>query len=157
MSSMKLLRRCKKPSYWLPDCDALRTIQSPWHVTPNDATRSFRITSAAFNPGKDDNSVSVDIGQLLREDALEPDILYPALKQSVGLAAITVELIRQIQLDLHHAPVFSNWYHGGIVGNFNNRKKSRKLAEFANEHVLRPIDADLARKHWESMHGPLAW
>lgn len=156
--------RPRKPCcYWRPNCNALRTLQSPWHITPDDGTKSFRISSAAFRPSKQDKSVSVDIGQLLLEDGLAEDALYPALKQAVGLCAVSVQFIRELGLELHHDPLCTNWYHGGIRGNFNSKNPvtrkngSKMLAEHGDKHVVRQLDVDTARRHWEAANRPLDW
>lgn len=147
--------KCRKPrpeSYLQPDCLALRTIRSHYHVTPDNRTQSFRITSAAYS-WTDDGSVSVDLGQLITEDGLPLTALYPSMTQAVALVSHRIDALHVRGLSVQHEPVAEDWYHGGIYGVTDALR--RKLAKSASTVV--PIDQAAARAFWEMKNGKLPW
>jgi hypothetical protein len=109
------------------------------------------VSSAAFGP-TDDGAVSVDLEQLLLEDRLPPTCLFPSLLSGVGLVAHTIETLRQKDLSAHHEKIITNWYHGGIRGNFTDGKR-RSLAKTCLSII--EIDDEKAREFWEKIHGPM--
>jgi hypothetical protein len=153
MAVMYRLRRKRAESSLRPEELVLRTICSPFHVTPDHGTKTFRVSSAAYTP-TDDGAVSVDLAQLLREDGLSLDSLYPSMASAVGLVSHPVSAIRDEELAVQHDPVVENWYHGGLTGNFT-KKKRRKLASSCNAVVA--IDTEAARRHWEAVHHDPLW
>lgn len=141
MLAMWKLRRRRPHSRWSPDCRALRAVQAPQQV--KNAGGQWVISSAAFSASKSDASCSVDIEPLLTDDGLDARALYPTLVRTVGLFAVLVRDIRANTLELHHEPVRSNWYHGGLRGAGLSSHKTRKALARACQVVV-PIDQEAA-------------
>lgn len=134
MAALRLLRSTKKPSYWRPDSRVLRTIQAPQHVAGPDG--AIRISSAALVPSDADHACSVDAEQLLHEDGLPSDALYPGLARTVGLYALLISQLRAEKTDAHHDPIWSNWYHAGMRGDgLKSHGVRRRLAKLCTPVV----------------------
>jgi len=103
----------------------------------------------AFRPSKKDKMVSVDLEQLLIEDGLDGTTLYPHLDRSIGLYALFVHELATLGLDLVHAAIPTNWYHGGVAGDgLQKHKISKKLATACRPII--PINENLAA-HYKAM------
>jgi hypothetical protein len=138
MALMFKLRHPVPSSSLLPEGRALRSIQAPQHVEDDDGV--CRISSAAFRLGTD-QTVSIDLEQLLGADDLKSDALYPSLVRSVGLVAIGVDLLRSEGVAVDHLPVPTNWYHGSLSGDsLKNSGRRRRLAKACT--LVVPIDRD---------------
>lgn len=124
---MRLLRPMVPSSRLLPDGRTLRTVQAPHHVKNSDGT--WVVSSAAFSPSSSDQSLSVDLEQLLHADDLDSTALYPGLARSVGLYALGVGELRQLGMEVDHRPIWQNWYHGGVQ-NISHRLR-KKMAKNA--------------------------
>jgi len=132
----------------LPEGRALRSIQAPQHVEDEDG--AYRVSSAAFRPGTD-QTVSVDLEQLLTDDDLRSDTLYPSLARSVGLVAIGVDLLRAEGVAVDHFPVSTNWYHGSLTGEgLKNPGRRRRLAKACA--VVVAIDHDAVAAWSPTVH-----
>lgn len=129
-----------------PDFRFIRTLQSPWHLVRDEATGRYRISSKAFGPSKSDGTVSGDLEEILIEDGLDATTMYPAVRDPVGAASLTVEQVLSVGAQVSHIPVSTNWYHGGIAGTKRGRVKER-LREMAQEII--PIDQARAREFHE--------
>jgi len=128
-----------------PEFRFIRTLRSPHHIVPDD--RGFyRISSKAFSPSSSDKKLSGDLEQILAADGLPPDGMYPAVRDPVGAASITVGQMRTAGAGVEHDPVPLNWYHGSATGTGKDKVK-RKLAEVAVEFIK--IDQKLAARFHE--------
>jgi hypothetical protein len=137
-----------------PEKLALRTICSPFHITPDEGTRTFRISSAAYAPSKSDGYVSVDLEQLLNVAGKTKLSNFPAFAKAVGLIAHSVGFLRARQFSVTHEPMAGNWFHGGIRG-VSNKTKQRSLSESCEFVVA--IDVVEAKRHWETIKGKPLW
>lgn len=89
------------------------------------------MSSAAFGPSSSDKRLSVDIEQLMSADGLGPTDLYPGIDRSVGLYAVEVAKVRELNLEIEHQPILPNWYHGGVL-NISSHGVRKKLAKAAS-------------------------
>lgn len=142
---MRLLRRKCPPSQLQPDLRFIRTLQSPFHVVPDQQTGRYRISSKAFSASKLDGGLSGDLEQILQADGLQPTALYPAVRNAVGAAAIPIGKIQEAGGNVCHDPVWRNWYHGSVF-NITDAVK-RKIFKSASEMI--EIDQAEAAKFWE--------
>ena len=143
MAAMRLMRPKRSTNYWRPESRILRSIQAPQHVA--DEAGEIRISSAALVLSDGDASCSVDAEQLLHEDRLSSDALYPALPRSVGLYALEIAQARSESVETHHDPIWSNWYHAGLRGDALKKHKVRKrLAKLCVPVV--PLDEGEVRR-----------
>ncbi len=137
-------RRTLHSSELLPGLRFIRTIQSPDHIVPDEATGEFRISSKAFSPSSTDGTLSGNLEQLLITDGLTCTDISPKLKRIVAVYSLTIEQFTAEALIVSHAPVKSNWYHGAVSGRFTDGIKRR----LKNEAVaINPIDQVAAAKH----------
>jgi len=127
----------------LPDFRFIRTLQSPHHIIFDEKTGLYRISSKAFTPSSSDGKLSGDLEEVLAADGLGPTAIYPAVRDAVGAASVTVGEIRALQAEVDHDPTRENWYHGAATG---CKKKSvkQKLSAAASEIV--PINQAKARE-----------
>lgn len=123
---------------------ALRAVQAgvPQCVR-DERTQQWRVSSGAFSP-TGDGFLSVDLEQLLEQDAKPLDFKFPRLPRVVALVAHRVENYRTRGLAVHHQPRPLNYYHGGVEGPISKKDK-RQLAQTAE--FIRPIDEKLAEKY----------
>jgi hypothetical protein len=111
----RVRRRC--PSSQLrPDLRFVRTLTSPHHVVRDEQTGTYRISTKAFGPSSSDNKLSGDLEQILEDDGLTATAMYPAVRDSVGAAAIKVGDILATGATVEHDPVRTNFYHGSVLG-----------------------------------------
>jgi len=87
--------------------------------------------------------VSGDLEQVLAADGLGPTAMYPAVRDAVGAASLTVHDIQSLQANVDHDPTDKNWYHGIITG-CNSKSVKRRLRNAASEIV--PIDQAKAQE-----------
>src|ERR1700693_5446569 len=71
MIFIRLLRQKLPTSQLQPDLRFIRTLQSPYHIVPDEKTGLYRISSKAFSPSSADGKLSGDLEQILRTDGLE--------------------------------------------------------------------------------------
>lgn len=149
MRLMFLIRRKWSSSRLQPEFRFIRTLQSPYHIAWDD--RGFyRISTKAFGPSSSDKKLSGDLEEILAHDGLDPDCMYPAVRDPVGAASVTIEQLRAAGTVVEHDPVFLNWYHGSVLGTGKDSVK-RKIAKVAVEFIK--IDQALAKRlydEWES-------
>jgi hypothetical protein len=124
-----------------PEFEFVRTLQH-YHVTYDKHLGRYRISSKAFSPSSTDNSLSGDLEELLKVDGLPATAMYPAVEHYVGAAALKVEDIRALGLEVEHQPVQTNWYHGGIVKIRDSHKK--KLEKISREIIQ--IDQEKSKR-----------
>jgi hypothetical protein len=121
----------------LPEFRFIRTLQSPHHLVFNEHTGRWTISSQAFNPSSSDKKLSGDLEQILVADGLDAVAMYPAVRDAVGAASVTVEQIRDATASVEHDPEPSNWYHGSVTGT-KAKKVKQRLRDVAVEII--PID-----------------
>lgn len=112
---------------------ALRTIQSPYHITPNEDGDGYRVGSGAFKAGSD-GTISVDLEESFVRAGLAIDAQYPHpdLAQCVALVSNTVAEYQLFDVGISHAPVPGNDHHGSAVppkANSAARRAARKLTD----------------------------
>ena len=134
MILMRLLREARPSSQLQRDLRFIRTLQSPHHIVRDEETGLYRISSKAFGPSSTDGKLSGDLGQILRVDGLEATAMYPAVRDAVGAAAVTIGDILAAKATVEHDPVWTNFYHGSVLGTKAKRVKDR-LREAAVEIV----------------------
>ena len=137
MRLMLLLRRKWQPSHLQPDFRFIRTLQSPHHLVFDEHTGQYSISSQAFTPSGSDGALSGDLEQVLMADGLIATAMYPAVRDAVGAASLTVGEIRRADATVEHDPVQGNWYHGAVRGS-KSRSVKRRLSAAAVEII--PID-----------------
>lgn len=76
----------------------------------------------------------------MARDGLPITTFQRVLPRAVGAFTLKIADIRENNLKVHHLPVNSNWYHGGIIGIKGSDKK--KLHKAAIE--ITPIDQNSA-------------
>jgi hypothetical protein len=89
--------------------------------------------------------MSVDLEQLLLRDGKPADFLFPNLPRAVALVAHSASFYRGLDFELAHQPIWSDYYHGGVRGEFRKQGRSRKLRDHL-EFII-PIDEELAAAH----------
>lgn len=129
------LRRCRPPMSLQPEARIARTVQGPFYVLDRDG--EWRVSSALFKASKSDSYCSVDLEQLLVEDGLNAETLYPQLPDSLGLVGLFVREILAENHIVRHVPVDENWYHGGIHGPLTQSVRKRLALAC---HVIVPIN-----------------
>jgi hypothetical protein len=134
------------PSRLRPEFRFVRTLQSPFHVVQDEATGLYRISSKAFGPSSSDGTLSGDLEEVLHEDGLSATAMYPAVRDPVGAASVTIDQIRTIGAGVSHDPSRHNWYHGAVNGSKPKRIRN-KLKDGAVEII--PIDQARAHKLFE--------
>jgi len=123
---------------------ALRDIQCPAHIQPNENGTAYRVTSGAFIPGTD-GSVSIDLEESLLRANLEMTSRYGHLPKTVALVSHTVASYKAQDYKVIHTPIPGNDHHGSATTARKNnalRRAARAMAEQVNYVV--PIDPDLA-------------
>lgn len=155
MGAMYKHRKPIPNSQLRPECLALRTVRSPWQLTPQPAKRNFRVNSSAYSPSSEDGGVSIDVGQALASDGFKPR-LERAVSNPVGLMGHSRSFLERMGLLPHHEPVMSNWYHGNIrdlmtLADGDRRRMQRKLADECTPAI--PIDTEAAIRHWSQVRG----
>jgi hypothetical protein len=125
MFLMTLLRRKCPSSQLLPDLRFIRTLTSPHHVVHDDGTGEYRISTKAFGPSSSDGKLSGDLEQILQNDGLAATAMYPAIRNPVGAAAVTVGDIASAGAQAEHDPVGTNFYHGSVSGTKPRSVKDR--------------------------------
>lgn len=137
MHMMCLLRSPWQRSRLQPEFRFIRTLQSPYHVVPDERTGRYRISSKAFSPSKADGKLSGDLEEVLAADGLSPTAMYPAVRDPVGAASLTLGQIRAAKAEADHDPATWNWYHGAVSGTKAKRVK-QSMVDAAVEII--PID-----------------
>lgn len=137
MCLMYLFRRKWPPSRLRPEFRFIRTLQSPHHVIFDERTGRYGISSQAFNPSSSDGTLSGDLEEVLVSDGLSPIAMYPAVRDPVGAASVTVGQIGDALAHVDHGPVRRNWYHGEVRGT-KARSVKKRLSNVAVEII--PID-----------------
>jgi hypothetical protein len=66
--------------------------------------------------------------------------MYPAVRDPVGAAALTIGKLREVQATVEHEPVALNWYHGAVRG-----PKARGVRKQLSEAAVEIIPIDQAR------------
>jgi hypothetical protein len=140
MQLMCLLRPTWSHSRLQPEFRFIRTLQSPYHVVRDERTGRYRISSKAFSPSKADSKLSGDLEEILVSDGLSPIAMYPAVRNPVGAASLTIGQIRAAGAQVEHDPATWNWYHGSVSGT-----KARKVKQALVEAALEIIPIDQAR------------
>lgn len=151
---MCLLRPKWPHSRLQPEYRFIRTLQSPHHVVPDERTGRYRISSKAFGPSSSDGTLSGDLEQILVADALSPTAMYPAIRDPVGAASVTIGQIRSVSAQVEHDPAKWNWYHGAVRGT-KPRGVRNMLCDLAVEIIA--IDQVRARElenAWEISRTP---
>jgi len=141
---MRLFRRTWHSSKLQPELRFVRSLRSPHHVVFDENLGRYIISSAAFKPssGKD-GTLSGDLEEILGVDGLEPTAMYPAVRDPVGAAAVTIAEIRAVKASVEHDPTWRNWYHGAVSGT-KSKSASKQLSKKATEII--PINQVLAAK-----------
>jgi hypothetical protein len=85
-------------------------------VVLDEQTGAYRISSKAFGASSSDGKLSGDLEQILGYDGLPATAMYPAIKNPVGAAAITVGDILAAGATVEHDPVWTNFYHSSVSG-----------------------------------------
>lgn len=134
MILMRLLRETRPSSQLQRDLRFIRTLQSPHHIVPDEETGLYRISSKAFGPSSADGKLSGDLEQILKVDGLEATAMYPAVRDAIGAAAVTIGNILAAKATVEHDPVWTNFYHGSVLGTKAKRVKDR-LREAAVEII----------------------
>lgn len=137
MGLMFRLRRKWCPSRLQPEHRFIRTLQSPHHVVFDERVGRYIVSSQAFNPSSSDGTLSGDLEEVLARDGLHPTAMYPAVRDPVGAATVTVADLRGVGATVEHDPVEQNWYHGAVRGT-KARGVKKRLSAMALEIV--PID-----------------
>lgn len=148
MRVMKWVRRTLASSQLQPEGLFVRTLQGPPpnHVKLEKSTGRYIMSSQAFKPSSGDGKVSGDLAQLLETDDLPPTALYPAVRNPLGAAAVSIGAVRELGCDCEHSPMLTNWYHGGLTGIGKDRKHQLKRALVEASFEIIPIDQDEARR-----------
>lgn len=124
----------------------LREIQAPQQVQEApDRPGGYRVSSAAFSPGKD-GTVSVDLEESLQRAGLPINGRFPAMARAVGAVAHTVGTIRAHKLLVVHDPIDGNDHHGEIRPSATSLSK-RERREIAREladtcEIVIPMNAE---------------
>lgn len=150
MRLMCLLRRKWLPSQLQPDHRFVRTLQSPHHLVFDKRSGRYEISSQAFGPSSSDETLSGDIEEILLSDGLEATAMYPAVRDAVGAASVTIRQILDAAASVEHDPVIVNWYHGAVRG--TKLKSVRKRLSQAALEII-PIDQKRAaelQKAWQA-------
>ncbi|MFK4622529.1 hypothetical protein [Bradyrhizobium diazoefficiens] len=129
----------------------IRSLRSPHHVVFDEDLGRYVISSAAFKPssGKD-GTLSGDLEQILAFDGLEPTAMYPAVRDPVGAASVTIAEIRAVKAAVEHDPTSRNWYHGAVRGT-KSKGANKQLSKRATEII--PINQVLAAKFDQALKG----
>lgn len=136
-------RKRFRPDELDPSFRALRTIQAGIpQCVKDDLTGEWRVSSGAFSASRD-GYMSIDLEELLRRDGRPIDYLFPNLPRAVAMVAHPLKTYFSYGFAVEHQPLPTNYYHGGIKGNF--KKQKRKLAGSC-EYVC-PIDVKLAERY----------
>ncbi|MGJ5149906.1 hypothetical protein [Bradyrhizobium sp. HKCCYLR1023] len=149
MCLMCLLRRKWLPSQLQPDYRFVRTLQSPHHLVFHERSGRYEISSQAFGPSSSDETLSGDLEEVLLSDGLKATAMYPAVRDAVGAASVTVRQILDTKATVEHDPVIVNWYHGAVRGT-KSKSVKRRLSQAAQEII--PIDQQKAaelEKAWQ--------
>jgi hypothetical protein len=101
---------------------------------PDENTGAYRISTKAFGPSRSDGKLSGDLEQILKTDGLGATAMYPAIKNPVGAAAVTIGDILAAGATAEHDPVWTNFYHGSLSGTKPRRVKE-KLRDAAIEII----------------------
>jgi hypothetical protein len=149
MRFMKALRPARISSSLQPESHFVRTLQAPDHVVLDKATGKYRLSSKAFGPSKVDKNLSGELEQILVADGLDITALFPVVPRAIGAVTLRVGEVRALDLDVHHHPVWVNWYHGSISG-IKSRHKD-KLLKLARDLI--EIDQAQAEKFERERHG----
>lgn len=139
---MCCLRRTRQSSHLRPDGQFIRSLRSPYHVVKDDQTGLYRISSKAFGPSSSDGKVSGDLSQLLCDDGLSATAMYPAVKEPVGAAAVSIADVLAAGAVVEHDPVKQNWYHGAILG---AKGKVKNKLQQASSEIIAIDQAEAAR------------
>jgi hypothetical protein len=131
---MWLLRRKWPQSRLQPEFRFIRTLQSPHHLIFDERTGRYNISSQAFTPSGSDGALSGDLEQILIADGLAATAMYPAVRDPVGAASVTIGQIREANATVEHDPVKWNWYHGAVRGS-KVRSVRKRLCEAAIEII----------------------
>lgn len=131
---MCLLRRKWPQSHLQPEFRFIRTLQSPHHLIFDERTGRYNISSQAFSPSGSDGTLSGDLEQILLVDGLSTTAMYPAVRDPVGAASVTIGQIREANATVEHDPVKWNWYHGAVRGS-KARRVRKRLSEVAIEII----------------------
>jgi hypothetical protein len=131
---MCLLRRKWPRSRLQPEFRFIRTLQSPHHLIFDERTGRYHISSQAFTPSGADGALSGDLEQILLVDGLSTTAMYPAVRDPVGAASVTIGQIREANATVEHDPVKWNWYHGAVRGS-KARSVRKRLSEVAIEII----------------------
>src|SRR6185437_4714783 len=89
-----------------------------------------------------DGTLSGDLEEILHEDGLPATAMYPAVRDPVGAASVTVEQIRTTGAGVAHDPARHNWYHGAVAGT-----KPKRIRNKLKDGALEIIPIDQARAH----------
>ncbi|WP_271504339.1 hypothetical protein [Bradyrhizobium sp. CCBAU 11357] len=148
---MLLLRRKWHSSKLQPEFRFIRSLRSPHHLVFDENLGRYVISSAAFKPssGKD-GTLSGDLEQILAFDGLEPTAMYPAVRDPVGAASVTIAEIHAVKATVEHDPTWRNWYHGAVRGT-KSKGANRQLSKRAKEII--PINQALAAKFDQALKG----
>lgn len=148
---MLLLRRKWHSSKLQSEFRFIRSLRSPHHVVFDEDLGRYVISSAAFKPssGKD-GTLSGDLEQILAFDGLEPTAMYPAVRDPVGAASVTIAEIRAVKAAVEHDPTSRNWYHGAVRGT-KSKGANKQLSKRATEII--PINQVLAAKFDQALKG----
>jgi hypothetical protein len=109
-----------------------------------DDKLGWRVSTGAFNASCD-GWMSVDLEQLLAVDRKPIDYLFPSLPRAVALVAHSAGFYRGLDFELAHQALWTDYYHGGVRGEFRKKGRSRKLRDYL-EFVV-PINEELASAH----------
>lgn len=130
-----------------PQFRVLREVQAPQQISEaTDKPSGYRVSSAAFKPGKD-GTVSVDLEESLRRAGLGPTGRYPAMDRAVALVAHKVQAVIDQGMTVAHAPIEGNEHHAEIGMGALPRKAVERAAraladacEFLEQFNVREIE-----------------
>lgn len=111
-------------------------------MIPDELTGEYRVSSKAFGPSSSDGTLSGDLEQILVEDGLDATAMYPAVRDPVGAASVTLAEILATGARVAHDPMQVNWYHGAVTGTKPKGVRAR-LRDKAVEII--PIDQARAK------------
>lgn len=80
--------------------------------------------------------------------------MYPAVRDPVGAASVTIAQVRDASAEVEHDPAEWNWYHGAVRGTKPKGVKNR-LSNVALEII--PIDqarAEELERMWQASQKP---
>lgn len=111
-----------------PQLRALREVQAPQQISAAaDRTNGYRVSSAAFKPGRD-GTVSVDLEESLLRAGLTATGRYPAMDRAVALVAHRIQAVVDQGMTVAHAPIEGNEHHAEIRMGALSRKAIERAA-----------------------------